>query len=196
MLDIHTLFTVATLILSSASHVHAAPLRYLRPRAVAASHPPVGGPVNLTALLPLGPGQESFTARTLEDFHAKTSPSVFNHQASALVANFQAGSKTGGLDFLSQTLGNVSLLKATHVVFSYTLHFPTGFDFGSGGELPGISKLPLQFYGYSLMDHPVGGDNTTAAKECSTGEKQCFSVRPIWREHGMGELYVVFVFRY
>ncbi|PFH53659.1 polysaccharide lyase family 14 protein [Amanita thiersii Skay4041] len=66
---------------------------------------------------------------------------------------------------------------ATHVQFSYRLLLQPDWEWRKGGKLPGI----------------FGGEGDLAYR-CTGGRTrdrcQCFDIRPMWRENGIGELYV------
>lgn len=85
------------------------------------------------------------------------------------------GSPKGGISFYAPGPANVDLTTASEAIFSYSVLFPTGFDFVKGGKLPG-------FY---------GGDDDAVAMGCSGGRRdpRCFSSRLMWRPGGEGELY-------
>ncbi|GAA5959460.1 hypothetical protein JCM21900_003763 [Sporobolomyces salmonicolor] len=93
---------------------------------------------------------------------------------SALQVAYPAGSRNpgkvpaGGVGFYSS---EIDITAATNVSLSYSVFFPTGFDFVKGGKLPGL----------------YGG-----AKACSGGSsaESCFSTRLMFRTGGMGELYL------
>ncbi|GAA5978572.1 hypothetical protein JCM10908_004409 [Rhodotorula pacifica] len=74
----------------------------------------------------------------------------------------------GGMGFYSSKL---DIAAAHNVSFSYSVFFPTDFDFVKGGKLPGL----------------YGG-----AKACSGGSaaQSCWSARLMFRTNGMGELYL------
>jgi len=59
----------------------------------------------------------------------------------------------------------------SQAVFQYGVYFPAGFNFVKGGKLPGL----------------YGGK-----RSCSGGDPayDCFSTRLMWRENGLGELYL------
>ncbi|GAA6003246.1 hypothetical protein JCM10207_001823 [Rhodosporidiobolus poonsookiae] len=92
----------------------------------------------------------------------------------ALQVAYPAGSRNpgktpqGGVGFYSS---KIDITQATNVSFSYSVFFPTGFDFVKGGKLPGL----------------YGGK-----KACSGGAEadDCFSTRMMFRKNGMGELYL------
>ena len=79
---------------------------------------------------------------------------------------------SGGSTFFPfpMEIQNSSTSKA--ILLKYDVSFDTNFDFVKGGKLPGI------FYG-------------SEERDCSGGnlsdEAECFSVRMMWRENGMGE---------
>ncbi|GAA5881006.1 hypothetical protein JCM1840_007217 [Sporobolomyces johnsonii] len=93
---------------------------------------------------------------------------------SALQVAYPAGSRNpgkvpaGGVGFYSS---EIDITAATNVSLSYSVFFPTGFDFVKGGKLPGL----------------YGG-----AKACSGGNsaETCFSTRLMFRTGGKGELYL------
>ncbi|EGG05352.1 family 14 polysaccharide lyase [Melampsora larici-populina 98AG31] len=74
----------------------------------------------------------------------------------------------GGMGFYASPL-NIS--HATNVTFSYSVFFPLDFDFVKGGKLPGL---------YGGKTGCSGGANSD----------NCFSTRLMFREGGMGELYL------
>ncbi|KAH9821157.1 family 14 polysaccharide lyase [Melampsora americana] len=74
----------------------------------------------------------------------------------------------GGMGFYASPL-NIS--HATNVTFSYSVFFPLDFDFVKGGKLPGL---------YGGKTGCSGGANSD----------NCFSTRLMFRENGMGELYL------
>ncbi|GAA6036980.1 hypothetical protein JCM8097_005489 [Rhodosporidiobolus ruineniae] len=92
----------------------------------------------------------------------------------ALQVKYPAGSRNpggsiqGGVGFYSS---KIDITQASNVSFSYSVFFPTGFNFVKGGKLPGL----------------YGG-----AKACSGGSaaESCFSTRLMFRQNGMGELYL------
>ena len=102
----------------------------------------------------------------------------------ALVANYPAGtfkysSSTGhGYSFYSPgSADSVDITGAKEAVFSYSVYFPSGFQFVKGGKLPGL----------------YGGSSLETAKSCSGGRQDdrddCFSARLMWRADGAGEIY-------
>lgn len=104
-----------------------------------------------------------------------------------LIANYPGGtygysSANGqGFSFYSPASANgVDVSTATEVLFTYSVFFPTGFDFVKGGKLPGI----------------YGGTSLEAAKTCSGGRQDdradCWSARTMFRTNGMGEFYNYF----
>ncbi|KAG0139553.1 hypothetical protein CROQUDRAFT_54546 [Cronartium quercuum f. sp. fusiforme G11] len=74
----------------------------------------------------------------------------------------------GGMGFYASPL-NIS--HATNVTFSYSVFFPKDFQFVKGGKLPGL------YGGKTGCSGGVNSDN-------------CFSTRLMFRERGMGELYL------
>ncbi|GAA5877398.1 hypothetical protein JCM16303_003316 [Sporobolomyces ruberrimus] len=95
-------------------------------------------------------------------------------QLSALQVAYPKGSRNpgaqpqGGVGFYSS---KIDVTQATNVSLSYSIFFPDGFNFVKGGKLPGL----------------YGG-----AKACSGGAaaQNCFSTRMMFRQKGMGELYL------
>ncbi|GAA5983412.1 hypothetical protein JCM5350_007641 [Sporobolomyces pararoseus] len=93
---------------------------------------------------------------------------------SALQVAYPKGSRNpgnnpqGGVGFYSS---KIDVSTATNVSLSYSIFFPDGFNFVKGGKLPGL----------------YGG-----AKACSGGAaaENCFSTRMMFRQKGMGELYL------
>ncbi|KZT20325.1 polysaccharide lyase family 14 protein [Neolentinus lepideus HHB14362 ss-1] len=77
-------------------------------------------------------------------------------------------SPQGGAEFYAQPL---DLSNASTVTLEYSIFFPDDFDWVKAGKLPGI----------------YGGHTG-----CSGGDvaNDCFSTRLMWREGGMGELYL------
>ena len=78
----------------------------------------------------------------------------------------------GGADFYATPL---DLSSAKNVSLEYSVFFPADFDFVQGGKLAGI---------YGGHDGCSGGDDAL----------ECFSTRLMWREKGMGELYLVSIY--
>lgn len=78
-------------------------------------------------------------------------------------------SPVGGADFYATPL---PIDTASNVTLSYSVFFPSNFDWVEGGKLPGL-------YGGHMTCS--GGDNATT----------CFSTRMMWRSGGAGELYLV-----
>ncbi|KAI0648391.1 hypothetical protein C8Q79DRAFT_573108 [Trametes meyenii] len=74
----------------------------------------------------------------------------------------------GGADFYASPL---ALGNAKNVSMEYSVFFPADFNFVAGGKLPGL---------YGGHDSCSGGDDAL----------QCFSTRLMWRENGLGELYL------
>ncbi|BGP13614.1 hypothetical protein JCM10213_007790 [Rhodosporidiobolus nylandii] len=117
---------------------------------------------NNVAVLKTGPPKSAWTGGKQRD----TRP--------ALQVAYPAGSRNpgktpqGGVGFYSS---KIDITAATNVTFSYSVFFPTGFDFVKGGKLPGL----------------FGGK-----KACSGGAaaEDCFSTRLMYRKNGMGELYL------
>jgi len=72
----------------------------------------------------------------------------------------------GGAEFYTSP---IDIASARNVTLQYSVFFPLGFDFVLGGKMPGL-------YG----GH-TGGDPAM----------DCFSTRFMWREDGIGELYLV-----
>ncbi|GAA6013117.1 hypothetical protein JCM11491_005186 [Sporobolomyces phaffii] len=93
---------------------------------------------------------------------------------SALQVAYPKGSRNpgnspqGGVGFYTS---KIDVSAATNVSLSYSIFFPDGFNFVKGGKLPGL----------------YGG-----AKACSGGAaaENCFSTRMMFRQKGMGELYL------
>ncbi|GAA5904012.1 uncharacterized protein JCM6883_002054 [Sporobolomyces salmoneus] len=93
---------------------------------------------------------------------------------SALQVAYPKGSRNpgnspqGGVGFYTS---KIDVTAATNVSLSYSIFFPKGFNFVKGGKLPGL----------------YGG-----AKACSGGAaaQNCFSTRMMFRQKGMGELYL------
>ncbi|KAI8999113.1 hypothetical protein BD414DRAFT_527118 [Trametes punicea] len=74
----------------------------------------------------------------------------------------------GGADFYATPL---DLSAARNVSLAYSVFFPADFDFVEAGKLPGI---------YGGHEGCSGGDDAL----------ECFSTRLMWREKGLGELYL------
>lgn len=79
------------------------------------------------------------------------------------------GETVGGSQFYGLT--SLDLKSALSVTLAYSVFFPVSFDWVKGGKLPGL---------YGGRESCSGGD--TAA--------DCWSARFMWREEGMGELYL------
>ena len=100
---------------------------------------------------------------------------------SALVATYPSGTfQLSGSGYSFYTEGqhsSVLVSGAKEVLFSYSVYFPTGFQFVKGGKMPGL----------------YGGTSLSQAKSCSGGRQddrdQCFSARLMWRTDGAGEFY-------
>ncbi|KAM0754315.1 hypothetical protein T439DRAFT_175419 [Meredithblackwellia eburnea MCA 4105] len=92
----------------------------------------------------------------------------------ALRALYPAGSYSpgntpqGGIGFYAAP---VDITSSTNLSFSYSVFFPTGFNFVKGGKLPGL---------YGGKKGCSGGDAAT----------NCFSTRIMFRTGGMGEMYL------
>ncbi|KXN90399.1 hypothetical protein AN958_04268 [Leucoagaricus sp. SymC.cos] len=82
----------------------------------------------------------------------------------------------GGVSFYAPGPASVDLSTAKEALFSYSVYFPSGFDFVKGGKLPGL----------------YGGDDADTAVSCSGGRKDvtCWSARLMWRTDGAGEVYL------
>ncbi|KAG6811772.1 hypothetical protein H0H92_005902 [Tricholoma furcatifolium] len=100
--------------------------------------------------------------------------------APTLVGTYPAGSYAGSKDpggggFVFEATGGVNLTNAKEVTLSYSVQFPSGFNFVKGGKMPGL----------------YGGTTPEIAKTCSGGRhnNDCWSGRLMWRQEGEGELY-------
>lgn len=103
-----------------------------------------------------------------------TAPDGSNCHVNKYPAGVVGGS--GGFAFYTQGAANgVDVASAHEIFMSYAVWFAEGFDWRNGGKLPGV----------------FGGVSPDAAVSCSGGRQDdsCFSVRPMWREGGLGELY-------
>ncbi|ORZ25504.1 hypothetical protein BCR42DRAFT_315217 [Absidia repens] len=80
--------------------------------------------------------------------------------------------RTGGLDFYSRPFGNQSYARA---LLQYDMAFDASFDWMRGGKLPGL-------YGGTPNNGCSGGRQADG--------QNCFSVRLMWRENGLGEAYL------
>ena len=49
----------------------------------------------------------------------------------------------GGCGFYAPGPSSVDLTTAKEVLFSYSIYFPSGFQFVKGGKLPGLCESPL-----------------------------------------------------
>lgn len=86
-----------------------------------------------------------------------------------------------GFSFYTEGQHNgVDVEAASEVLLSYSVYFPSDFDFVKGGKLPGL----------------YGGTSLAAAKSCSGGRQDdrsaCWSARMMFRTDGMGEFYNYF----
>ncbi|CAO3572518.1 unnamed protein product [Mortierella alpina] len=82
------------------------------------------------------------------------------------------GPVAGGTHFYARPFGpNSSFSK---MMISYDVAFPNGFDWVLGGKLPGV-------YGGAPYDGCSGGIQSTGAN--------CFTMRLMWRQGGLGEVY-------
>lgn len=78
----------------------------------------------------------------------------------------------GGADFYALPTSLVpAFLTARNVTLEYSVYFPADFDWVKGGKLPGL---------YGGHESCSGGDSA----------ESCFSTRMMWREGGLGELYL------
>jgi len=75
----------------------------------------------------------------------------------------------GGAEFYASP---INIASARNVTLRYSVFFPLGFDFVLGGKMPGL---------YGGHTGCSGGDPAV----------DCFSTRLMWREGGIGELYLV-----
>ena len=75
----------------------------------------------------------------------------------------------GGAEFYASP---IDITSARNVTLQYSVFFPLGFDFVLGGKMPGL---------YGGHTGCSGGDPAV----------DCFSTRLMWREGGIGELYLV-----
>jgi hypothetical protein len=117
----------------------------------------------------------SVSDSTVDAAAAPPAPPTWDNASSVIQLYYPAGSVNpttepqGGADFYASPL---DLSSAQNVSMSYSVFFPADFDWVLAGKLPGI----------------YGGHET-----CSGGDDalSCFSTRLMWREGGMGELYLV-----
>ncbi|OAD79510.1 polysaccharide lyase family 14 protein [Phycomyces blakesleeanus NRRL 1555(-)] len=85
--------------------------------------------------------------------------------------SMQEGGQEGGCIFYSEPFGDHAFERA---LLSYDIAFQENFDWVKGGKLPGL----------------FGGEGNN---QCSGGSdangENCFSLRPMWRAKGAGEIY-------
>ncbi|TFK22692.1 polysaccharide lyase family 14 protein [Coprinopsis marcescibilis] len=155
-------------------------------------------PANANSLFPRGRGSSSWTtfsgisgARTLNwdtlkpvrvsDRGINFVQNAPSGKGTAIKINYPKGSykpsaqPRGGISFYSHGPGGFDFTSAREATFSYSIYFPSGFDWVKGGKLPGL----------------FGGDNQADSYSCSGGRKsdECWSARLMWRSGGNGELY-------
>ncbi|KAF9512951.1 polysaccharide lyase family 14 protein [Hydnum rufescens UP504] len=84
-----------------------------------------------------------------------------------------SGAIKGGIGFYIGNFPTLQWEETTEILFSYAIYFEPGL----GGKLPG----------------PYGGATAEQAFGCSGGRSEgrdsCFSLRLMWREGGLGEIY-------
>ena len=115
------------------------------------------------------------SALSFEAATAPQAPPTWDNSSSVIQLFYPAGSVNpttepqGGADFYAAPL---DISSAQNITMAYSVFFPADFDWVLAGKLPGI----------------YGGHKT-----CSGGDDalSCFSTRLMWREGGMGELYLV-----
>ncbi|KAI7867427.1 hypothetical protein BDF14DRAFT_1803802 [Spinellus fusiger] len=113
-----------------------------------------------------------FTADPITGNASESVMSVFYSKGSFTPSgSIKTDGKLGGCIFYSEPFGKQTFEK---VLLSYDLAFASNFEWVRGGKLPGL----------------FGGHPTA---ECSGGDSadgsNCFSLRPMWRARGQGEMY-------
>jgi len=105
-----------------------------------------------------------------DDRDKNTLPSTNLLQLLFPAGSINPGTKPqGGAEFYASP---IDIASARNVTLQYSVFFPLGFDFVLGGKMPGL---------YGGHTGCSGGDPAV----------DCFSTRLMWREHGIGELYLV-----
>lgn len=111
-------------------------------------------------------------------------PSVKNHAQvkknpsgsdSVMNIQFKKGlyaSQSGGQFYKDVSLGDSAAL-------DYEVYFPKGFQWRKGGKLPGL----------------YGGNKQCSGSKVLPNGKNCFSTRLMWRENGVGEVYMYLPFK-
>lgn len=109
--------------------------------------------------------------------HAQVT-TVAGSSTAVLAINFKSGefaSESGGQfykDIPSSLNTDVALLE-------YSVYFPKGFEWTLGGKLPGL----------------YGGDHECSGSKVHPDGSNCFSARLMWRENGIGEVYMYMPFQ-
>lgn len=107
-------------------------------------------------------------ARVMKAFHDAPSPMVLQVRLpKGSTSMYQAAGNGGGLTFRWQPR---AMEGATSACLSYSVFIPAGFDFGKGGELPGL-------FGGKAYKPATPADGVNG-----------FASRPIWGVDGKGEL--------
>ncbi|ORX79949.1 hypothetical protein K493DRAFT_200862, partial [Basidiobolus meristosporus CBS 931.73] len=115
---------------------------------------------------------------SLQNLNAITDPLDKGNPGQVLSVFYPAGSyspkkslQVGGVHFWSEPFGKGQFDRA---LLSYEVGFPANFSFVKGGKLPGL----------------YGGEPGTGCSGGSQSDgKMCFSLRLMWRELGVGEVY-------
>uniref|UniRef100_D8PU71 Polysaccharide lyase family 14 protein n=1 Tax=Schizophyllum commune (strain H4-8 / FGSC 9210) TaxID=578458 RepID=D8PU71_SCHCM len=117
---------------------------------------------------------DGFSLLSSDDSSNSTSPDLTDSSRTALQLLYPADSinpaarPLGGAEFYAAPL---DLSNASSVTLTYSVFFPSTFDWVLGGKLPGL---------YGGRDGCSGGDPA----------EDCFSTRLMWRKGGVGELYL------